>query len=288
MTNRIQKIQSRLSWMSALVLGSVGMSFAPPAVTSGVTLTLDPVQTSYAANQEVGFIVKGQPNTFTILGADPDPGPTVFPYGVVNLGFSSEMLRFSGLTDENGCFSIYCVVGCDHPFFNRTIYLQAVQFPKGAQPCISNPATVLWEDLRGVCAQTNLCPGSGFKPQVLTMKYTGDDCSATNHSQAAGKVFCSGDPGFAPLVHIISHDPANKYIWFQGDVALNANFDIDATSAGRVQLQGDTIVDIFDVNNGALLQTVQFHTSCSQPLIPGDQYGGVELVSAVLVQKNIK
>ena len=36
-------------------------------------------------------------------------------------------------------------------------------------------------------------------------------------------------------------------------------------------------MDIYDAS-GNLLQAVEFHTSCSQPLVKGDQFGSVELV----------
>ncbi len=282
----IHALRAKLPLFGAALLGSVAVSFAPPAAVSGVNIHASPSKPVYAAGEVVTIGGMGLPNTFTILAGDTDPGPTTFPFGTVNLGFSSELIFHHFISSVEGCFSTDCTADCDSPYLGRPVYIQAVQFPQGGTPCVSNSLVLLWEDINGVCVQTNLCPGSGFKPQVLTMKYTGDSCAATSHSQAAGSVSCSGDPGFAPLVHIVSHDPPNKYIWFEGDVALNADFDIDATNAGRLQLQGETIVDIYDVNNGALLQTVQFHTSCSQPLIPGDQYGGVELVSAELVQKN--
>ncbi len=271
-----------LPWLGVLTLGALGVSFAPPAARESLSLTLIPNKAVYAPGEEIRFLVQGLPNTFTVLGADPDPGPTSFPFGTVNLGFSPQLIRFEGVSNADGIFDIYCIQDCDDALFGVTVYLQAVQLPNGATPILSNPASVLWDDLNGECGGVNLCPGGGRKPQSITMIYTGDDCSATNNSQAAGKVICSGDPGFAPLVRILSHDPPSKYVWFEGDVALGGTFVIDALNAGRTQLQGDTIVEIFDVNTGAQLQFVQFHTSCSQPLISGDQYGGVQLQSLVL------
>lgn len=272
-----------LSWLGVIALGTIGVSFAPPVVVEGPTLTLFPVKSVYASGEEVCFTVRGRPNTFTFLGADPDPGPTLFPFGTLNLGFSAELIKFTGFSNNDGDFTICCIVDCDHPLFGRTVYLQGVQLQDGGKAQISNPATVLWDDVNGVCPSTqNLCPGGGRKPVTITMKYTGEDCSATSNSQDPSKVSCSGDPAFAPLVHIISHDPPDKYTWFAGNVALGGTFVLDAGNAGRTQLQGDTIIDIYDASTGALLQTVQFHTSCSQPLIVGDQYGACELQSLTL------
>jgi len=126
------------------------------------------------------------------------------------------------------------------------------------------------------------------KPQVLTMKYTGQDCSASSHSQGLDKVTCSGDPGSADPVWIIACDKKNiadlgndkTKIWFAGPVNLNDTFDIDAAAEGQSKLKAETVVFIFDID-GNLLQSVRFHTSCSQPLNVGNQFGSLLLVEFV-------
>ena len=35
--------------------------------------------------------------------------------------------------------------------------------------------------------------------------------------------------------------------------------------------------EIYDAEGGVLLETVQFHTSCSQPLAVGDEFGSLVL-----------
>ncbi|KON31518.1 hypothetical protein AC482_00580 [miscellaneous Crenarchaeota group-15 archaeon DG-45] len=123
----------------------------------------------------------------------------------------------------------------------------------------------------------------GEKPQVLVMRYTGDNI--LSHHQDPRKVVVSGDPGFAPEAHIIAankkvQDLHKAKIFFDGNVALGDTFGIDATLAGENKLPADTYVHIFDLG-GELLQTIKFHTSCSQPLVLGDQYGGVQLVGFI-------
>ncbi|RMH01730.1 MAG: hypothetical protein D6702_10645 [Planctomycetota bacterium] len=119
---------------------------------------------------------------------------------------------------------------------------------------------------------------SGAKPASLTMTYTGEDCSATSHSQDPGKVSCYGDPMMAPRVHILAWDNKKGTVWFDGDVDLGATFVIDSAYGGASKLGSETVVEILDLQ-GSLLQEVHFHTSCSQPLFPGDSFGGVTLVS---------
>jgi hypothetical protein len=136
-----------------------------------------------------------------------------------------------------------------------------------------------------------LCPlfGEGFAlcqlgdPRVLTMNYTGETCAATSHSQDPGKVECI-DYGTLPAsVHIRASDKSNPddggaRVWFEGSVVLDSTFDIDATLAGENKLTSTTYVHIFDTAGGTLLQYIEFHTSCSQPLYEGDQFGSLVLV----------
>ncbi len=124
------------------------------------------------------------------------------------------------------------------------------------------------------------CAG-GAKPKVLTMRYTGDGCDASQHSQNPDKVSCEGDPAGASPVRIRASDKedpgaADARIWFDGQVALDETFEIDAANAGKNKLKANTWVHIFDLSDN-LLQTLNFHTSCSQPLSEGDQFGSLIL-----------
>jgi hypothetical protein len=125
------------------------------------------------------------------------------------------------------------------------------------------------------------------KPQILTLTYTGEDCSASDHSQDSRYVNCSGDPQMAANVHIIAADredlaTASNDIWFDGMVALGEPFDIDSTTSihGHEHLKSRTFIHIFD-QQGNLLQLVEFHTSCSQPLFVGNQFGSIVLKDCV-------
>ena len=73
---------------------------------------------------------------------------------------------------------------------------------------------------------------------------------------------------------------AGAYVWFDGPVALNGTFEIRAAAATRTRLENDTWLHIFS-STGTLLQTVKFHTSCSQPLMVGDQFGAARLQTFV-------
>jgi len=139
-----------------------------------------------------------------------------------------------------------------------------------------------------------LCPlfGPGFalcqlgKPKVLTMHYTGETCAATSHSQDPSKVECIDYGTLPATVYIRASDKSNPSdggarVWFQGPVDLDSTFDIDATLAGENKLTNETYVHIFNQAGGTLLQYIKFHTSCSQPLYEGDQFGSLVLVGYV-------
>ena len=126
------------------------------------------------------------------------------------------------------------------------------------------------------------CCASGDKPTALSLQYTGESCAATDNSQDPGKVFCSGNPGFAPEVLVIASSKSDPFdnkakTWFEGTVALGETFDITARNAGEDELKNQTWIHIYDLQ-GQPLQTVSFHTSCSQPLFEGDQFGSIRLV----------
>ena len=124
----------------------------------------------------------------------------------------------------------------------------------------------------------NLCGVCWSKPVALAMKYTGETCTANCNSQAAGKVIVTGDPAGASPVRIVAYDASTpSKVWFDGTVSLGGSFVIDGTNGGSTSLGTNTYVKIYSTT-GTLLQTILFHTSCSQLLKQNDQYGSLVLV----------
>ena len=127
-----------------------------------------------------------------------------------------------------------------------------------------------------------LGPCARGKPCRLVLRYTGDDCSVTSHNQDPSKVFCAGDPAHALVVMIRASDDddpnaANALVWFQGLVNLDTTFDLEAALGGENKLKAETHLHIFDATGTTLLQQLEFHTSCSQPLAIGNRFGAVTL-----------
>jgi hypothetical protein len=119
------------------------------------------------------------------------------------------------------------------------------------------------------------------KPAVLTMLLTGDDCSATSHTQDSKKVSCEDFGALVGDLRVVvtdKKDPGDSKAktWFDGTVSVGSAFDITAAAAGQAKLKANTWVNIYDAG-GTLLQVIQFHTSCSQPLELDNQFGGLQL-----------
>jgi len=129
-----------------------------------------------------------------------------------------------------------------------------------------------------------------LKPLLLEMQYTGQDCAASNNDQDPKKTQCLGDPNFESEVFIRASDKetpddSKANVWFEGLVDRNDTFYIDAANAGEDQLKSNTWVHIYGSRGGRLLQKVNFHTSCSQPLAVGDQFGSLVLEDIELISK---
>lgn len=127
------------------------------------------------------------------------------------------------------------------------------------------------------------CCADGNKPEALELRYTGESCDATVTSQDEDKYSCEGDPMFASEVYIIASDEEDPFgdheeVYFAGVVGLDESFIISAEMGGRDNFRSRTYVHAYDMIGGDLLQTIEFHTSCSQPLFTGDQYGSILIV----------
>jgi len=136
--------------------------------------------------------------------------------------------------------------------------------------------------------------GTG-RPVALKMQYTGDDCEATNTSQESSYWSCNDfgnlpSPNSTDIIYITAASKSrlknkNTDIWLQNyelDLSgSNDTFWIDARVLDEARLAGNTYIWIYDDEGTLLLQTVIFHTSGSEPLNYGDQYGSLKLVGFV-------
>ena len=60
-----------------------------------------------------------------------------------------------------------------------------------------------------------------------------------------------------------------------GTVVIGQSFEVTGEATGKKWIPPKLIIEITDPATGEMVQSVEFHTSCSQPLNVGDQYGGI-------------
>jgi hypothetical protein len=118
------------------------------------------------------------------------------------------------------------------------------------------------------------------KPISLTLLYDGND--DTNHHQVTDEVII--DPpvvtNYPDPAHIVIYgNNKNKDALYAGTYAIGDRIVI---TGPRKRIPSRLKFEIRDpANKYAIVQTVQFHTSCSQPLFTGDEFGGITVLSAI-------
>lgn len=144
------------------------------------------------------------------------------------------------------------------------------------------------------------CAAGNKKPVYLEFKYTGLSCNGAINSQVKDE--CeqfSPNMELPEVVRIVAkskkgviiHDAIvkqNALITFTGadqDIVMD---DVTKTKKGKNEDKskskkkngfGSEIM-IMIMKDSEVLQTIAIHTSCSDPLIKGDQFGGLELIYA--------
>ena len=139
------------------------------------------------------------------------------------------------------------------------------------------------KDCKGICGGNSdcsscLCPEGGGKLKSISLEYTGQGCTASNHDQG-DKVTCEGEPNFSQPVSILATDRCNlssrKLKTFANlyNIQLNDVFTVEGTGNSGDKLPANLCVTLSQ--NGDIIQQIKFHTSCSVPLEVGDQFGSL-------------
>jgi hypothetical protein len=144
-------------------------------------------------------------------------------------------------------------------------------FLANGDACIAADSTTVTvvepPELPGSCADG--------KPKTLVFEYTGDDCSASNNPQD-GKAKCDGAlSGHQPVSVEYTGKDTDKISVDPGDESINIGDLLIIDAHGRDRLHANTKLEISQ--GGALLQKLEIHTSCSQPIAEGDQFGSLIL-----------
>ncbi|MBX2815125.1 MAG: T9SS type A sorting domain-containing protein [Saprospiraceae bacterium] len=119
------------------------------------------------------------------------------------------------------------------------------------------------------------CDGSSNQLQIMLMQYTASPSCGT----APALVNCTPATGILPATaYIVAKAEGgsnNGLVWFEGDVSTGETFVLNALTAGvnPPKLSPNTKIEIYNTQGGTLLQSVAFHTSCSEPIDIGDRFG---------------
>ena len=109
------------------------------------------------------------------------------------------------------------------------------------------------------------------KPMALVFEYTGEYCVDGN-DQDSDKWSCIGNPSGAEPVQVVMTKDADKFDVDPSIISLGETFEIRMKEDGK-ELPSEIKFDIRQSN--VTFQSLIMHTSCSQPLSVGDQFGSV-------------
>ncbi|HIG70044.1 MAG: hypothetical protein ABGX04_07680 [Myxococcales bacterium] len=123
------------------------------------------------------------------------------------------------------------------------------------------------------------------KVTSLTLRYEGGDCSGSMNSQGPGKTGCTdfSAAGTYPVRVIVSDGAAappstTAYVDVE-PISIGDLITINASAAGHSQLKSVTGWWLKDAGDDTLRSDGFFHTSCSQAVNLGDQFGPLQVYS---------
>lgn len=127
------------------------------------------------------------------------------------------------------------------------------------------------------------------KIEKITLRYTGGDCAQSMNAQDPNKVGCTDiqPAGTYPVRVIVgqSADPASAVLADAGPLEIGDTFVVDGDIAGCSQyLKSTTGFWIKDAGTDDPRQDGFFHTSCSQPVNLGDQFGALQVYALETTQ----
>mmetsp|Transcript_22179 Transcript_22179/g.22501 ORF Transcript_22179/g.22501 Transcript_22179/m.22501 type:complete len:162 (+) Transcript_22179:616-1101(+) len=123
---------------------------------------------------------------------------------------------------------------------------------------------------------------------VITFLYNGGGCGQSDNLQPRQKFDCSdvdgaGPPTNAGETSYITAVPRGgnlNTVFFAGTVPVGEKYTLNADRVYD-KLAADMTLTIYDREGGSLLQIVDLHLSCSQPLILFDKFGASEVTQWV-------
>ena len=118
------------------------------------------------------------------------------------------------------------------------------------------------------------------KPMEITLRYDGDDDS--NHHQSGNEVIISPEVVAAfpadATIEVYGHNKKKPEHLGTFEVAIGGFLSVRGP---HNRIPPRLTFEIYPAGSDELVQTVTFHTSCSQPLDAGDEFGAITVWSAI-------
>jgi len=265
----------------ALVLSSLGGA-------SSAQVTLEADQPAYEVSQLLTVTISGPPGAPTYLLVDVLPGPLVFPFGTIEIGFSPLFFMVNlGPMPAAGFMSLHEAFSCrTAQTYGTEIYMQAI--------CIVNGLKVLsnglhFAEMGGDCNDD--CIGG---VAVLGLQVPLEGVTETGVLHIGAKKLNGFQHEYGPLdvpldlvtdatgilaVPLVSPNGGIAVSMLEWDGStLLVRFFVDAPAAGHEKLGGNTE---FTISFGGVSKTVVIHTSCSQPLYVGQVHGDFTVIKLI-------
>ena len=165
----------------------------------------------------------------------------------------------------------------DDPVFLNEWLLEGLVGSNGVALQCSPPAPVAGAE--ACMFETPAGPHCTSKPFALGLRYLGGACTISNAQGGSAECLVGGTAG-EPVRIRVTNDKGSK-VFLDTGVANVTPGDVvyaSAANASENDFDSKSVVEIYSATNN-LLQAVEFHTSCSQPLNLGDRFGAVDIVS---------
>lgn len=166
--------------------------------------------------------------------------------------------------------------------FDATSYSGPVNNAAGGNISIDNSACTPTVTPHAICGDKSVKVKG--KLASLTFQYNAQPCSASHNTQAAGKWTCTG----------VASNPiaggAVQLVISSGTLGSGTIYNTATVTPGSwvtvMPSKGFSTQTYWVIKQGnTVLQSGTLHTSCSQPLVTGDQYGALLLTDGTLTAK---
>ena len=256
------------------------------AASAQVTIETD--QPAYEVSQLLSVTITGPPGAPTFLLVDVWPGPVVFPFGTIHIGFSPIYFVVSlGPMPLSGTMSLHEGFSCRTAFnYGTEVYLQAICVVAGVKQ-LSNGLHIAEmpgdcnDDCIGGVAEIGLQVALEGVPQTGDLHVTAVKQNGFQHEYGPldATLDLATDATGILATPLISPNGAAAVSMLEWDGStLVVRFFIDAPDAGHIKLGGNTL---FTISFGGVEKSVLIHTSCSQPLYVGQTYGDFTVIKLI-------